>query len=112
MDSKMPERINRLEELANNLRWSWHPEGRALFRRLDYPLWRLGGHNPVQQLYEISQEKLEAAAGDSSFLSLYDAAVAAFDKQMTDNDSWYATKHPGSLPGAVAYFSMEFALHN
>jgi len=109
---KIPERINRLGELANNLWWSWHPEGRALFRRLDYPLWRLGGHNPVQQLYEISSEKLEAAAGDSSFLSLYDAAVAAFDKQMTDNDSWYATKYPGSLPGAVAYFSMEFALHN
>jgi starch phosphorylase len=110
--SKIPERINRLGELANNLWWSWHPEGRALFRMLDYPSWRLGGHNPVQQLYELSLEKLEAAAGDSSFLSLYDAAIAAFDKEMTDDDSWYAVKYPALRQKPVAYFSMEFALHN
>ncbi|MBN1368292.1 MAG: DUF3417 domain-containing protein, partial [Dehalococcoidales bacterium] len=44
---KIPERIGRLNELAGNLWWSWHPEGRALFRMLDYPSWRLDGHNPV-----------------------------------------------------------------
>jgi len=37
---KIPERMGRLEELANNLWWSWHPEARELFRRLDYALWR------------------------------------------------------------------------
>ncbi|MFC2066769.1 alpha-glucan family phosphorylase [Chloroflexota bacterium] len=110
--SKIPERINRLEELANNLWWSWHPEGRALFRILDYPLWRLSGHNPIQMLYEINPEKLEAAADDSTFLSLYDAAVTAFDKEMTDGASWYATNHPDAPQDPVAYFSMEFALHN
>ena len=108
----LPQRINRLEELANNLWWSWHPEGRALFRILDYPLWRLSGHNPVQMLYEINQEKLEAAADDSTFLSLYDATVTAFDKEMTDGASWYATNHPNAPQDPVAYFSMEFALHN
>ncbi|MFC1929494.1 alpha-glucan family phosphorylase, partial [Chloroflexota bacterium] len=106
------ERINRLEELANNLWWSWHPEGRALFRMLDYALWRLGGHNPVQQLLEISQEKLKVADNDSTLLSLYDAAVTAFDKEMTDGASWYATNHPNAPQDPVAYFSMEFALHN
>ncbi len=110
--SKIPERIGRLEELANNLWWSWHPEGRALFRRLDYPLWRSTGHNPVQQLYEISLGKLQAAAGDSDFLSLYDAAVTAFDNDMTDNNSWYTTKYPVFQEKSLAYFSMEFALHN
>ncbi len=111
-NSDLPHRINRLDELADNLWWSWHPEGRALFRILDYPSWRLGGHNPVQQLYEISQEKLEAAAGDSSFLSLYDSAMATFDKEMTDNDSWYAARYPALRQKLVAYFSMEYALHN
>jgi starch phosphorylase len=110
--SKIPERIGRLEELANNLWWTWHPEGRAMFRRLDYPLWRLSGHNPVQQLYEISLEKLQTAASDSSFLALYDAAVAAFDRDMTDNNPWYATKYPAFQQNPMAYFSMEFALHN
>jgi starch phosphorylase len=79
---------------------------------LDYPLWRNSGHNPVQQLQEISQEKLEAAAGDSTFLSIYDSVTADFDSELNDGDSWYATRHPGSLPGPVAYFSMEYAIHN
>ncbi len=79
----LPQRIGRLDELANNLWWSWRSEARALFRMLDYPLWRLSGHNPVQQLQEISQERLEAAAGDSAFLSLYEFVISAFDNEMT-----------------------------
>ena len=109
---KLPERIGRLEELANNLWWSWHPQARDLFRALDYPLWRLGGHNPVKQLREISTDKLEAAATDPAFLNLYDSVMAAFDAEMSNNDSWFVTKYPNVLNGPIAYFSMEFAIHN
>ena len=109
---KLPERIGRLEELANNLWWSWHPQARDLFRALDYPLWRLGGHNPVKQLREISSDKLAAAATDPTFLNLYDSVMSALDAEMSDKDSWFATKYPNVLDGPVAYFSMEFAIHN
>jgi starch phosphorylase len=109
---KIPERISRLKDMSNSLWWSWHPAGRAVFRTLDYALWRLSGHNPVQQLYEISHEKLDAAAGDPDFLGLYDAAMAAFDEDIKDHHSWYARTHPGVFSGPLAYFSMEFAIHN
>lgn len=109
---KLPERIGRLEELANNLWWSWHPQARDLFRALDYSLWRLGGHNPVKQLREISSDKLAAAATDPTFLNLYDSVMSALDAEMSDKDSWFATKYPNVLDGPVAYFSMEFAIHN
>jgi len=33
-EGKLPERIGRLEELANNLWWSWHTQARDLFRAL------------------------------------------------------------------------------
>ena len=108
----LPERIDRLEELANNLWWSWHPQARDLFRALDYPLWRLGGHNPVKQLHEIGDDKLAAAATDLTFLNLYDSVMSTFDAEMTDEDSWFAIKYPDGLDGPVAYFSMEFAIHN
>jgi starch phosphorylase len=107
-----PERIGRLEELANNLWWSWHPQARALFRTLDYPLWRLSGHNPVKQLREISTDKLAAAAADPAFLHLYDSVMSAFDADMSDKDSWFSSKYPDGIDGSVAYFSMEFAIHN
>jgi starch phosphorylase len=112
LKGKLPERINRLDELANNLWWSWHPQARDLFRALDYPLWRLGGHNPVRQLREISTDKLVSAAADPTFLNLYDSVMAVFDAEMSDKDSWFAIKYPNVLHDPVAYFSMEFAIHN
>ena len=112
LEGKLPERIARLEELANNLWWSWHPQARDLFRALDYPLWHLDGHNPVRQLREISTDKLTSAAVDPTFLNLYDSVMAAFDAEMSDKDSWFAIKYPDVLNNPVAYFSMEFAIHN
>jgi len=81
-EGKLPERIGRLEELANNLWWSWHPQARELFRVLDYPLWRLSGHNPVKQLHEINTDKLAAAAAEPTFLDLYDSVMATFHADM------------------------------
>ncbi|MFP3897832.1 MAG: alpha-glucan family phosphorylase [Dehalococcoidia bacterium] len=108
----MPQRIGRLEELANNLWWSWHPQARELFRALDYPLWRSGGHNPVKQIREISTDKLETAATDPAFLELYDSVMSAFDSEMSDAHSWFARRYPESLGGPTAFLSMEFAIHN
>ncbi len=108
----LPARIGRLDELANNLWWSWHPQARDLFRALDYTLWRLSGHNPVKQLRDINPEKLKAAASDPSFLSLYDSVMADFDSNMSTRDTWFENNYPGLLPAPIGYFSMEFAIHN
>jgi len=108
----LPERIARLDELANNLWWSWHPQARDLFRALDYPLWRLGGHNPVKQLREISPDRLQEAASDPAFLTLYDSVMSAFDADVSAQGAWCATNYPHLLQDPVAYFSMEFAIHN
>ncbi|MBE0480318.1 MAG: alpha-glucan family phosphorylase [Dehalococcoidia bacterium] len=110
LDLNLPERIGRLDELANNLWWSWNPQARELFRSLDYPLWK-DGHNPVRQLRYISREKLESAAGDPSFLSLYDSVLAAFDADTKTENTWFNLNCPGVMKGPVAFFSMEFAIH-
>jgi starch phosphorylase len=109
---KIPERIGRVEELAYNLWWSWHPEARELFRNLNYVLWRIAGHNPVKQLRETSPEQLQQLAADSHFLALYDAVMARFDVEVLAEKTWFETQYPGMLIGPVAYFSMEFAIHN
>lgn len=83
-DSKIPERISRIDELAFNLWWSWHDEARQLFRSLDYPLWRLSGHNPVKELREVSADSLRKAANDLSFLNQYDSVMATFDSDITN----------------------------
>ncbi len=112
IESKIPERISRLNELANNLWWSWHPEARDLFRTLDYPLWRASGHNPVKQLREISPDKLQAVANDPSFLTLYDSVMSAFDAAMSDGNTWFTATYPDRSSEPIAFFSAEFAIHN
>ncbi|MDY6835182.1 MAG: alpha-glucan family phosphorylase [Chloroflexota bacterium] len=112
MTSELPERIIRLDEIANNMWWSWNRQARDLFRELDYPLWQAAGHNPVKQLREIDPARLQVAAEDLTFLSMYDSIVAFLDGYMSSRETWYRLTYPEILPGPVAYFSMEFAFHN
>src|SRR5438552_14563250 len=109
--SPLTERIRRLEELAIDLWWSWHPEARAVFRRLDYDLWRRTAHNPVRMLWVIQHEKLEAAARDAEFLHLYDRAMSGLDAARTSRNTWWSHRFPHAAGQTIAYFSAEFALH-
>jgi starch phosphorylase len=109
---KIPERINRLEELAYNIWWSWHPQARDLFRALDYPLWKDNGHNPVKLLIDTSPQNLLSASLDPYFLALYDSVVDEFEKNINSKDLWCQRAFPDHFAGPIAYFSMEYALHN
>ena len=106
----IPERLNRLPELATDLWWTWNTQAREVFRRLDYALWRHTAHNPVLMLENLSQEQLNLAAADERYLSVYDAAVDALDGARSARDTWWQHRHPDAT-GPIAYFSAEFALH-
>ncbi len=113
VETEIPSRIGRIRELSHNLWWSWHEEARQMFRSLDYPVWRASGHNPVKQLSDLDRDTLEDAANDPGFLKLYDSVLARFDHDMTTSDTWLARHYPHLLErGPVAYFSMEYAIHN
>ncbi|HEX7087179.1 MAG TPA: alpha-glucan family phosphorylase [Vicinamibacterales bacterium] len=108
----LPERINRLRELALDLWWSWNRPARRVFRTLDYPLWRATAHNPVRMLRVIPQDVLERAASDPKFLAIYDAAIAGLDEVRSARHTWWAKTMNGVDPSqSIAYFSAEFALH-
>ncbi len=109
--SPLPERISRLDELAVDLWWSWQPDARAVFRRLDYTLWRATAHNPVRMMWVVPRQKLEAAAQDPEFLRRYDRAIAALDAARGGRDTWWAARFPHFEHRSIAYFSAEFALH-
>jgi starch phosphorylase len=110
--NKVPEKISRLPELAYNLWWSWTPEARELFRRLDYPLWRKTRHNPVEMLIEISEEELEKRSKDAAWLRQYDKVMIMFDDMLVNGHTWFHTTYPELTNRTIAYFSFEFGLHN
>ncbi|HZT78492.1 MAG TPA: alpha-glucan family phosphorylase [Vicinamibacterales bacterium] len=107
----LPERLSRLDELANDLWWSWHLDARNVFRTLDYNVWRQTAHNPVRMLYKVSPDTLTAAAANPAFVALYDRAIAALDDARAAKNTWYARTFPHLGAHSIAYFSAEFALH-
>ena len=108
---KIPPRIVRIEELANNLWWSWHREARDLFKMLDHPLWRSTDQNPVEMLRKISPERLEEVVKDPLFLRQYDAVMMALDSDIKNGHLWFPKEHPDLTDEVIAYFSAEFGLH-
>jgi starch phosphorylase len=106
----IPERLRRLPELAMDLWWTWNPQAREVFRRLDYPMWRQTAHNPVFMLRNVPAELLQLAAEDDRFVALYDTALEALDNARAARDTWWQ-QHFRDTPGPIAYFSAEFALH-
>ena len=106
----LPPRIAQLPELASDLWWTWH-RAREVFRRLDYPLWRRTGHNPVSMLRQLPADTLARAAADPVFLSLYDEAVAGLSAVRTPSRTWWQQHVTADSSVTIAYFCAEFALH-
>jgi glycogen phosphorylase len=109
--SQLPDQVSRIDELAHDLWWSWNADARNVFRRLDYPLWRLTAHNPVRMLKLISAETLARAVADPEWLANYQRALARLDAARVASNTWCERECPELSGRTVAYFSAEFALH-
>ncbi|HSL44663.1 MAG TPA: alpha-glucan family phosphorylase [Anaerolineales bacterium] len=107
----LPKRLSRLGELAYNLWWTWQPEAARLFSRMDNNLWERLGHNPIRFLREVGRSRLSEASKDKEYRDLYDHVFASFDAYMEQTDTWTSRTHPELNGRPIAYFSMEFGLH-
>ena len=85
--SHRPEKISGLRELAYNLRWSWHPEGRAFFKLLNRRGWYLSNHNPVKMINRMDRGALEAATSYIYFMRRYDCEMARFETALSARKS-------------------------
>ncbi len=110
--SNLPKRISGLNKLAYNLWWSWHIEARELFNILDRPLWKATGHNPVKLLQRISHNQLTSAAKNPAFLKKYDLVMSNFKNDISASNTWFEVHYPNLAKHTIAYFSLEFAIHN
>ncbi|HJS28960.1 MAG TPA: alpha-glucan family phosphorylase [Anaerolineales bacterium] len=107
----LPKRISRLGDLAYNLWWTWNPEAQRLFDRIDRDLWEQAYHNPVQFLKQVPRARLNSVSQDLYFLKSYDRVFQTYDDYLTSQDTWYAQHYPDLSERQIAYFSMEFGLH-
>jgi starch phosphorylase len=97
--------------LARNLWWSWQPEVINLFRDLDPIRWRQLDHNPIALLAEFTPERLEMRAAELVLYSRINHAYRRLKEYLAEKAVWGRT-HAGVLGSKpVAYFSLEFAVH-
>ncbi len=107
---QLPKSINRLDEISNNLWWSWNSEYLRLLKKIDRDLWETVEKNPVKFLKRVSQERLEMAAKDSSFVKEYEKVLKNYEDYMSSKDTWFSKKYPENKNDLIAYFSAEYGL--
>ena len=106
---RVPPELEGLRRLAYNLYWSWHPQARALFARINGGVWaRI--HSPIPVL--VSMVDWPALLDNSDFMVQAQRVIAEFDRYMANGaDHWFHRRHARELQGPIAYFCAEYGLH-
>lgn len=100
--SNLPESLSKLDELAQNIWWSWNSDAKKLFREIYRPAWKEAESNPVQLLNLLSYEKLVALGKDEEFTKKVD--------QVYDEFKAYMNEPIDKTRPSISYFSMEYGL--
>ncbi len=103
VQSDVPDKLSSLKDLANNLWYSWHEGAESIFRRMDPSLWEEVKYNPKLLLEKIDYKRLLVLEDDEEFVSDLENISKTF------NDYLHRPEDPDKP--CVAYFSMEFGIH-
>ncbi len=102
--SKLPEKLVHLQELSQNLWWSWDDEAQELFETIDPEIWVACEHNPAILFEQVHYERLINLSKDKEYVDkikkVYDRFIAYIAEKLNE-------KGP-----KIAYFSMEYGFHD
>ncbi len=102
--TSFPKSLEKLQHLAKNLWWSWNFEAHDLFEMIDPNLWKESGNNPILLLELLSYDQIKTLETKSAFIEKLNEVYHTFENYLNEKVN---AKSP-----AIAYFSMEFGLHN
>ena len=89
--------------------WSWNPQARALFSRIDGLAWSRY-RNPIEVLSQpIAWSEL---LDDPAFMAECHQVLAEFDRYMAGGKQhWFNREYGSSIKGPIAYFCAEYGFH-
>ncbi|MCP4706935.1 MAG: glycosyltransferase family 1 protein, partial [candidate division Zixibacteria bacterium] len=105
----IPEKIQKLRELAMNLWFSWNWDIVKLFIRIDSELWEKSYQNPIEMLASLPQHKLEEVANDEAFLANLNRVYDSYQEYMSAQ-KWFEKTAPEQTKDTIAYFSCEYGI--
>ena len=100
--SNLPASLYKLEEIAQNIWWTWDSNAKNLFRQIDKDAWIEASSNPVLLLNILNYDKLVSLGKDKEFIKKVDIVYDEFKAYLNVEKN---TKAP-----SLAYFSMEYGL--
>jgi alpha-glucan phosphorylase-like protein len=104
VESSLPESLSPLRVLSKNMWWVWNTEARELFQYIDSEIWEECAHNPDVLLDEVSYQRFRELESDETFVSKMHQVYAKFNQYIEERKQLQGPQ--------VAYFSMEYGLHD
>jgi starch phosphorylase len=104
----LPAALERLRDLAGDLRWTWSHTADSLWRTLDPASWGRS-ENPWSILQDAPRARLDQLAGDPAFLRELERLDDARQRYQRET-GWFGETYPDRPLRRVAYFCMEFGL--
>ncbi len=110
----LPPELAPLLDLARNLWWTWNPEARALFAAIDPEAFIEASENPLALLGRVTKGRLLELAGDPAYVARVGRTVDALNVYL-GHKTWFDAEHRAKdtalARATIAYFSMEFGIH-
>ncbi|WP_163709769.1 alpha-glucan family phosphorylase [Mangrovibacterium lignilyticum] len=104
VESNIPGKLAPLKELSKNLWWAWNSDARELFEVIDPEIWEETAHNPIDLLDKVGYQRFLELENDDVYVAKIQAVSKHLQQYLDDRKN---------LEGPhVAYFSMEYGLHD
>ncbi|MCF6358130.1 MAG: alpha-glucan family phosphorylase [Draconibacterium sp.] len=104
VESNLPESLSPLRVLSRNLWWGWNTEARELFEYINFEIWEECAHNPVVLLEEVSYKRLKELENDEQFIAKMNHVNHLLNTYLEERSNLAGPE--------IAYFSMEYGLHD
>ncbi len=100
----LPKELTPLQEISKNLWWAWNYKAIELFMMTDPELWLHCEQNPISMLESLSYERCQELIDNKDYLSFLQIVYSDFTN--------YLSLKKEQKPPKVAYFSMEYGIHD
>ncbi len=104
VESNIPAKLSPLVTISQNLWWCWNDSACELFASIDNNLWRNLEHNPVRLLNSVGHKRLTELENDANFIEKMEAVYNQLNH--------YLSERANLSSHQIAYFSMEYGLHD
>ncbi len=106
----LPPQLQPLRDLASNIWWTWNHAARNLFVRISKERSLKARVNPIELINSLSSKEISTLVKDRGFLAQLDSISRSY-QDYKESRNWWSSEVDGNEELLIAYFSLEYGLH-